>query len=195
MVLRRLCEGFDLRLLLLVRNQARYVVSMYGLHLQNGGQTGFNDYVAAFPYAHLDWLRVANTLAEFVGTDAVTVMPFEKELYPASGSSNGNFLEAFQNAMAISRPVKLETLPLVNPSLVPKYHATKLRANQGDDAEGAAATIPEGDAAYYSASKESPLSPEQAKAIMARYADTNRELFARYMPDFDATAYQPGGLT
>tara|TARA_R110001592_G_scaffold161973_1_gene394884 strand:+ start:30713 stop:31606 length:894 start_codon:yes stop_codon:yes gene_type:complete len=188
--LNRLLEGLQPRIILLVRNQAQYVVSMYGLHLQNGGQMEFDDYVAAFPYAHLDWLKVADAYATAFGLDAVSVFPFEKDTYSGLDSSEpANFLEAIQRTMAIAQPIRLEDQLLVNPSLVPKYHQAQLTINRGADAT--TVDIPKTEAAYHNATRETPLTPHQVNAILARYSDSNRELFARFMPGFDSTIYQP----
>ena len=192
----KLFEGFRPRLLLLVRNQARYLVSLYGLHLQNGGQMDFVDYVDGYPLARLDWLAVAEAAADAVGEENLTVLPFEREVYAASEFPAGDFLAALQHVMGVADPVDLGDLPLVNPSLSPKYYAAQLAINHAGDcaaAEGDAA-IPDGDQAYLWEESESPLTPDRAARVLDSVTQSNAGLFARFMPDFDPAFYHPGAL-
>lgn len=193
--LARLLDGFDTRIILLVRHQARYVVSMYGLHLQNGGTMDFADYVAAFPLDRLNWLAVAETYAAAFGDDAVTVIPFDKELHPASDGAPNDFLDAFQRTMNVSAPVPLDGMPLVNPSLRPEFFDAQLRLNRGETPSQSVDAIPEGEAAHFNATGKSPMTAAQADAIMTTLSDSNRSLFARFLPDHDVKAYLPSGLT
>tara|TARA_B100000965_G_scaffold187258_1_gene156279 strand:+ start:27204 stop:28106 length:903 start_codon:yes stop_codon:yes gene_type:complete len=192
--LTRLLNGFDVRIILLVRHQARYVVSMYGLHLQNGGTTDFATYVADFPVHRLNWLAVAEAFASAFGEDAVTVIPFDRELHPAKEGAPKDFMEAFQRSMNVSAPIPLSDMPLVNPSLRPEFFDAQLRLNRGEASSLEEGAVPEGEAAHFNATGKSPMTETQSTAIMASMSDSNRELFARFMPQYDAGLYQPGGI-
>lgn len=193
----RLFDGFRPHVCLVVRNQASYIVSLYGLHLQNGGTMDFDSYIAAYPMKHLDWLTVAEAYADSVGMDNLTVLPFEKAAYATPGAIASDFLEAMQLAMGVKKTVALGSLPLVNPSLAPRYFPAKLAMNRATDPAAAAAAkaaIPEGNEAYLRRSAESPLSDEKTAEILDTFSAANEELFARFMPHLDGAFYQPGNL-
>jgi len=191
----RLLEGFQARVILIVRNQVSYIESCYGLHIQNGGKLDFETYFRDFPLENLDWLDVADTFAQVFGEQQVSVFPFEPRCYDAEDVPYANFMDAICKAMGIEQPVDMERLPLANPSLDPKLLPAQLEINRTFEPETAseirkilcrAVPKPRG-------ASPSLLRGEEIESVRRRYAETNNLMFDRYMPQFDRTPYMPAG--
>lgn len=192
--LANLLDGFQTRALLLVRKQPGFIVSMYALHLQNGGTLDFDAYLESFPVERLDWLAVAEVFADTIGEENLTVIPFEKALHPGNGSAATNFLDAVQESLGVTGPVRLEDLPLVNPSLAPRYFPAKLAENRAtaNGRQPKQSEIPETVAAFEKSTGDKVIADDKAEEILTRFSNSNRQLFSRFMPGYDASFYQPG---
>jgi hypothetical protein len=188
----RLLEGFDTRIILVVRRQANFLVSLYSLHLQNTGTLEFGEFVDRLPPESLDWLRIADAYAEVFGPDKVVVVPLERSMYP-DGEGYSDFFAKIQGTMELGNPVELSEIPVMNASLNPILFAAQMWINR-------TITPPEGAKLIHNilvenlpkdVSGSSPLSAESTQQLQARYADSNQELFSRYLPGFDPAPYMP----
>lgn len=185
-------EGFQPRILLLVRNQVSIVESYYGLHLQSGGTLSFQDFYAQFPLRNLNWLAVAEAFAKEVGEENLTVLPFERGAY-GDDVPYGDFIEAFFRIMEVDDPMCLADLPVANQSLDPQLFPAQARLNRELDPESAKTafmilleTYPR-----QKGGAKNMLTDAQKQALRERFQPTNETLFRRFMPDFDGTSYLP----
>ena len=183
----RLFEGFDVRVILVVRQQATYLMSRYGLHLQNGGRSGLIEYIDCYDTSRLDWLKIANRFADVFGESNIRVVPFEGSLYDDVEATD--FLDYLQTEMQVADKIGLASLPLVNPSVPPEYFETQLRVNRGE-------LLPEAmpDAMTQRQQRQrdfrfSAAVTDRLMRIQESFAESNAELFRRYMPEFNASHY------
>jgi len=71
-------EGFDLRLLLVVRRQDTLIESCYLQQVKEMRALSFADFAAAIDPGRLSWLPVAARLRECCGADRLSLVPFER---------------------------------------------------------------------------------------------------------------------
>lgn len=125
-----LLDGFDVRILFLVRDQASFVRSLYALHLQNGGTQGFPEFVDGIPLSALDWLEIARAYQGAFGRLGVQVIPYNAECYCLGTPPYPGFLSAMQSAMGVSVPVEVPRNHLFNPSIKADLLPLQLAANR-----------------------------------------------------------------
>lgn len=216
-----LLDGFDVRVLLLVRDQASFVRSLYALHLQNGGTQGFSEFVGGIPLSALDWLDIARTYQDSFGQEAVRVIPYNAECYQLGMPPYPGFLSAVQGAMGILDPVEVPRNHLFNPSIKNDLLPLQLAANRAlvpTLANDVSALLRSGvtepvrviqsvrqnrgreDAASVRAAlavkvvkqaieEATPFSAEEQRAYLANFNAGNRDMFAQFMADYDASAF------
>lgn len=192
--LARLMIGTDPSLIMLVRNQPDYIVSLYGLHLQSGGSKEFPAFVNDLKLGALDWFAVAEAYAGVFGRDRIKVFPLEAECYAGGQAPYGDFIAAVQGVMGISRPLPLAEVKVYNPSLPTLMMPVQQQINAVVDPATARriADIIRSSLKPGMVAKAYLLAPEQANHVRTAFARSNRALFEAYMPDFDATPYLPG---
>ncbi|WP_141703356.1 hypothetical protein, partial [Methylobrevis pamukkalensis] len=69
--------GGDYRVILYTREQSSYVESVYVQLIQLGSTMTFPEFWENWKRVNLSWSSVAERLVEFLGPDAVTVIPYE----------------------------------------------------------------------------------------------------------------------
>lgn len=216
-----LLEGFDVRILLLVRDQASFVRSLYALHLQNGGTQGFAEFVGGIPLSALDWLDIARTYQGAFGQGNVHVIPYNAECYRLGSPPYPGFLSALQGAMGISDPVEVPRNHLFNPSiktnLLPLQLAANkvlapplarevssllrsgvtepvrviqsVRQNRGREEAASVRAALAVEPVKQATEEAMPFSAEEQRAYLANFNAGNRDLFAQFMADYDASAF------
>lgn len=192
--LARLLIGTAPTLIMLVRNQPDYIVSLYGLHLQGGGSKEFPAFVNDLKLGALDWFAVAEAYAEVFGRDKVKVFPLETECYAGGRAPYGDFIAAVQGVMGISRPLPLAEVKVYNPSLPTLMMPVQQQINAIVDQETARriADIIRSSLKPGMVAKAYLLAPDQENQVRTAFARSNRALFEAYMPEFDPGPYLPG---
>ena len=216
-----LLVGFDARILMLVRDQASFVRSLYALHLQNGGQLGFAEFVKGIPQSALDWHSLVGYFVDAFGAGAVQVVPYNAECFQAQTSPYPGFVSALQGLMGVAEPTEVPRNHLYNPSIKTPFLPMQLSANRTVPSEIAGAvsdllrsgvTEPVAimrdirgrwgrEAAAelrqafntgmvaQAANDAAGFDDTAATAFLARYADSNRAMFAAFMPDYDPAPF------
>ena len=188
----RFLEGFQPRVILVVRNQVSIVESYYGLHIQNGGTMPFLDYFSQFPVENLDWLPIADAFAAAVGEENLSVVPFDRATYGEAAPYN-DFFDALFEIMEVEDRVSLADMPVANQSLDPDLFPAQIRANRELDPESAKKVFM---ILYETFPKPlgktmNLLTEDQKKSLRHRFQQSNETLFRRFMPSFDGTSYLP----
>ena len=191
--LARLLEQFDLTLIILVRNQVAYIQSLYGLHLQSGGTAEFPAFVNSLPLGALDWHAVAQAYANVFGRDRIVVLPFEREIHAAADTPHADFLEAFQGALGVKRPLASAEITSFNPGLPVVMMPVQQQINETIDRDSAIAVA---DIIRSSLTKRAVIdatlfSPDQANQVRSAFARSNQALFETFMPAYDPAPYLP----
>ncbi|MEK9671617.1 MAG: hypothetical protein VW268_03820 [Rhodospirillaceae bacterium] len=219
--LARLLDGFEARIILIVRDQASFIRSLYALHLQNLGAKDRDAFVADIPEDALDWRRLAMLYADVFGHDRVVVLPYNAGCYGADAPFE-DFMPAMQTSVGIPFPVPVPRTQLYNPSLMGEYFDVQRAANQAlpiDIATELSQLLraarekakPEavirvfrdkygtdvGDALreiYAAASfdRDGGFTEDAQRANLARFGAANRALFRDFMPDFDPAPFLAG---
>ena len=186
----KLFEGFKPLVLMMVRNQVSYVESYYGLHVQKGGTKSFDDYYADFPLDRFDWLPVADAYAQVFGEENVKVFPLERKLYGGPGLPYDDFIHALSATMGVEENINGDDLAMFNPSLDGRLLPAQVEINRAFGAEIAKGVL---DILIAHVPKErgatlNLLTVEQGQAIREKFADSNKELFRRFMRTLRWTA-------
>lgn len=187
----KLFEGFSPTVLMIVRNQVSYVESFYGLHVQNGGTKDFDTYFADFPLDRFDWLPVADAYADAFGTENVKIFPLEEKLY--ADAPYADFIQALLAAMSADEGITSECLTLFNSSMNAQLLPAQVEINRTFDAETAksVAQILADKIPKERGKSQNLLGPDAAQSVREKFADSNKELFQRYMPGFAMDGYLP----
>ncbi len=194
--LKRLTEGFDLRLFLVVRRQDTFIESSYNQVVKRGTTEEFAPWFNALPHANYAWDRIADTYADAFGRDKLTVVPYERALYAANPGGPDNLLQAMADWLGFP-PMSFDPsqVPVVNPSLPLGLLPAQRRINATIDGE-AAARVANILAEMYAKAPGDPLglfSDDQRQRVLDNFADANRRLFETYMPDFAVDSYLERG--
>ena len=187
----KLFDGFQTTVLMMVRNQVSYVESLYGLHVQNSGTKEFDDYYAAFPIDAFDWLPVADAYAQVFGEDNIKVFPLERQAYAAEEQPLDDFVHGLLNAMGVDEKISGADLSVFNPSLDARLLPAQVEINRTFPPEIAREVqkILSIKAPKERGAAQNLLTHDQAQAIREKFAASNRELFARFMPRFSPVGY------
>jgi glycosyltransferase involved in cell wall biosynthesis/tetratricopeptide (TPR) repeat protein len=175
------------RVVLYVRSQPSYLESLYLQMVHVGRELDFDAFIQAFD-GKVSWLSVAETIAEKVGPENLTVIPFES----LKLSDATRFYQRFLRVCGV---------PDVDDGFVISEAETRSRgANRSfsgvavDMALRCYPLLDEKDRVKFrkylqenfsvaTHPKAKLLSDAQTRAIMASYAKENAELFERFMPD------------
>ncbi len=188
-----LTEGFDTRLIIVLRRQDTFVESLYNQVIKRGETRDFATFVDELPLDNYHWDRVVDTFADRFGRDAVTVIPFEKAVVASAGRTN--FVEGVFWALGVPATVDLTNVPAANPSLSPRVLEIERLANRlltREEAHALASwlskTIPK--------RPDDPhglLTDDARAALLARYRESNARLFFEFLPDHDPAYYLEAG--
>lgn len=123
-----LSEGYDPKIIILVRRQDTYIESLYNQCVKRYETRDFQTFVDDFPLENWHWFDNIETFRHFFGRDNVTVIPFEQKVYDGSGRSG--FLDAVLMATGVTTRLAFKDLPRVNASLAPRTMEVMRVANQ-----------------------------------------------------------------
>ncbi|HEX9702354.1 MAG TPA: hypothetical protein VGA19_05840 [Rhodospirillales bacterium] len=184
-----LADGFDTRIVIVLRRQDTFIESLYNQLLKHGETRDFRDFVGDLPLDNYQWDRVVDTYAGHFGADRVTVVPFEGRVLAGVGCEN--FIEGVFKAIDLPMKVDISALPIKNPSLPPRALEIQRLANRLlplAEAETLAKhfvdTMPKNPGEKYEL-----FDPDRRAELLAGYRDSNRRLFSAYLPACDAAYY------
>jgi len=182
-------KGFDARIVILVRRQDTYIESLYNQLIKRGELRDFPTFLKEMPLDNLDWAAVADVYAGHFGRQNVTVLPFERKVLNTGGTDD--FINAVLAAIGVTRKLKVEGLPTVNPSLAPRVIEVQRLANRllpeiesHSLANWFEQNIPK--------SPDDPhtlMSAKDRKRLLKTFAASNRRLFEEYMEPYDPADY------
>ena len=75
-----LAEGFDVRIIIVLRRQDSFLESLYNHRLTRREKRTFSDFLNEFPLANLHWADVIDTYKAHFGDANVICVPFEKHV-------------------------------------------------------------------------------------------------------------------
>ncbi len=187
--LQKLLEGFDVRPLIVFRRQDTFIESLYNQLLKRGETREFSKFLEDLPLENYRWDRVADIFAERFGKGHVSVIPFEKGITATGGYDN--YLNAIFGVLEMPVNVDMATVPVMNPSLAPRALEVQRQANMsltGDEAHNLANWL-ELNVPKRPSDSHVLLNGTQRMRILDFYADSNRRLFAEYMPKYAVAGY------
>ena len=189
----KLFDGFQTTVLMMVRNQVSYIESLYGLHVQTGGTKNFDSYYADFPLDDFDWLPVVDAYAEVFGQENIKVFPLERQAYAAEDQPLDDFVHGLLDAMDVDEKINGADLSVFNSSLDARLLPAQVEINRTFPPEIAKEVqkILSIKAPKERGAAQNLLTEDQAQAIREKFAASNRELFARFMPGFSPVGYLP----
>ena len=129
--LKAMFDGLNVTVMLVVRDQVSFLRSLYALHLQNGGTSGFQDLADAIPDRALNWCALADIYAEVFGREGICVVPYNAEAYAGGDPQVTGFLAAMQSVMGIEAPQDVPRNHLYNPGIKTADLPLQLAANRG----------------------------------------------------------------
>ena len=183
-----LTEGFDTRIIIVLRRQDTYLESYYNQKIKRGETRTFDDFLDEVPLENLEWDFVVDTYANRFGKDKVTVVPFERNVLQTGDI--GHIIEGITAAIGI--PDKFEEEPpRVNPSFAPSVLERQRQANINLSEEDAWQHT-EWLAATYPKELHEPhnlMSEDDRHRLIEFYRKSNARLVDKYMQGFDGEYY------
>ena len=188
--LKELTRSYEVHPIIVVRHQSGFIQSLYNQLVKRGETREFPAFLSDLPMERYDWNIVCELYVEAFGRENLTVIPFEKGCYGTAPTNN--FLEGLIAATGIEgMKVDMSTLPILNPSLVPRAIEVQRTANlhlQENEARWLAEVF-EQNLPKLPGEKHILFNDELKSETFARYRDANQKLFETYMPDFDGSSY------
>jgi hypothetical protein len=184
---------FDIKIIAFVRRQDHFAESFYAHSVRRGYTEDFDTFIANFPCGHMKWDRLIAFFADTFGTEDICVLPFEKPLLEKN--LNQNMADSFMKACGIQSNINYGVLPVTNPSMAPFAIPIALHANrtleyfqsyQVNNALANGCAKPPGTAFDI-------FSDEKRLQFLDTYADSNKTLFEKYMPQFPVDSYSTTG--
>lgn len=80
-ILKKLLSPFGdtIRIIIYLRRQDSYLVSLYSEFVKSGGRKSFQEWLASFNYINLNWNEVTEVWSTVFGKENITIRPFEKK--------------------------------------------------------------------------------------------------------------------
>ncbi len=189
-----LSQGFDLKIVAIIRRQDTYIESLYNQCLKRYDKRDFATFVDETPAENLDWKSILDTYAGLVGAENITVVPFERPI--CNSGNRKDFIDAVLKAIGIMPNIEIGGLPIANPSLAPRVSEIQLLANRMLS-ELEAHNLANWFMDHIHKQPDEPhelFNDTERRAYLNRYAASNRALVETYMPDFKAAGdYYTGG--
>lgn len=189
-----LAQGFNIKIIIVVRRQDTFIESLYNQLLKRGEQRAFSEFLEQFPRENHFWNKVADSYAEIFGHENIHIIPFEKQVIETSGLDD--FFTGICRALGIQQSLNFSQLPTINPSLAPKVLELQQHANKiltKNEAHALSDWLEQNIAKHHSA-PHNLLSEEQRKEMIDYYAENNRILFEKYIPDCSPNYYVTGSI-
>jgi len=184
-----LTEGFDTKIVILVRRQDTYFESLYNMQIKRWEQRDFSTFLDDVPLKNFDWAAIADVYAGRFGRDNVTVLPFEKAVLKSGGFDD--FVAAVLATIGVQQKVRLTNVPTVNPSLAPRAVEVQRVANKVLSQREAHLLASWFEQAIPKSphSDHSLISDAERKRVLAYFRDANERLCREYLQPFDAGYY------
>jgi len=164
-----------------VRRQDTYLESIYNQDVKRGETREFEEYVSGCMLDNLDWLDVADNYAEF----DLTIRPFEKHVLKTGGYKD--FIDALYRWLG--EKVEVEHLPVINPSLRADALELMRFANKNlDKSDTYDLSIWLEQHCGKKPSDKVRLFKDRSP-ILGKFAESNKKLFKKYMPEFNGSYY------
>lgn len=173
-------RDFDVRVLMFVRRQDSYIEAIYGQDVKRQETRGFEQYVAEMLLDNLHW----DAIAEVYGAFDLTVLPWETEVIKTGGYRD--FVDGLFQWLGAK--VEVENLPVINPSLTRAGLDIQMLANRTLDKQ-IAYDLSQWLERRCGKKPGERLGLLDGRDVMPQYRDSNRRLFARWMPMFNGTYY------
>ncbi len=188
-LIRHLTEGFDVKIVILVRRQDTFLESLYNQLIKRWETRAFSEFLGAIELDNLDWAAVADTYATAFGRDNVTVLPFERPVLQTG--DDASFFEAVLRVIGINAKINFENVPTINPSLSTRALEIQRLANQlltRDEAHGLAnwfeANVPKAPGDPHSIMDEA-----DRTRLLQRFQSSNKRLCETYLEGYDTGYY------
>lgn len=189
-----LSDGFDTKIVMLVRRQDTYMESRYNQLIKRQELRDFPTFLDELPLKNFDWADIADTYAEHFGKDNVTVLPFERQVLNSANIES--FLDAVLLTIGVTQKINFENVPTINPSLAPRVIEVQRLANK---------LLPEIEAHNLANWFENtiPKLPDDPHTLMTKedrsrildfFREPNRRLCAEYLPAYDDAYYLGEGV-
>ena len=184
-----LTEGFDTKIVILVRRQDTYIESLYNQLIKRQELRDFSTFLDEIPLKNFDWTDAADTYTDYFGRDNVTVLPFERQVLNSANIES--FVEAVLVTIGVTQKIVLENVPTINPSLAPRVIEVQRLANK---------LLPEIEAHSLANWFENtiPKLPDDPHALMTKedrvrildfFRKSNRRLCVEYLSAYDDAYY------
>lgn len=188
---RRLLRGFEkVHLILIVRRQDKFIESHYNQQVMRGETREFDEVLAELPLDNYCWDTIADAWTEGFGEGSLTVIPFEPSVL-ATASGPENTVSAIAQIMGMNFHFDTKDLPIVNPSLRPELLAAQREINQKFDRVTAdrISDILAKRVRKVPGAAQGLFSDQGRQHILDRYAESNKRLFEKYIPQYSADEY------
>ena len=187
--LKTLLSGFEVRPLIVLRRQDTFIESLYNQLLKRGETREFSRFLDELPLDNYRWDRVVDTFAENFGKNSLSVVPFERKVTASAGFDN--YLNAIFGALEMPINVDMASVPVMNPSISPRALEVQRLANRlltPEEAHGLADWL-ESNVPKRPSDGHALMSDGQRADLIAYFTESNRRLFATYMPAYAVEGY------
>jgi len=186
-------QPVNIGVVMYVRRQDTYVESFYSHIVKRGYKEPFDVFFEFIKRLDLSWCRLADSLQEVPGISEVKVIPYDGDLLQVHREMN--FYEAFFDALGHRLQIGVDfddRKNLKNPTLAPDLLEVASFINKSLPPQRAkevnevlAESFPKSLSGTHSL-----LSSAQRSEFLARYAESNRQLFLKYIPWAPMEAYE-----
>lgn len=193
--LKHIVDGFEPHLIVLVRRQDGFIESMYNQMVKRGEMRPFKRYFATLPLENYEWDQVLDSFAAEFGADRIRVVPFDRQVRPRPAGRPNDVLNAIAEWIGLPAKFAFDKVPVMNPSLPLRFFPVQIAANRHLELEEAAAIADIMSQRFPKKPSESLglFSKIERKKLLARFRDSNKRLFARYLKDYDSAWFLANG--
>ncbi len=187
-------RGYQVRIIVYLRRQDQFLSSLWAQKLRYPPELGveytWEDMLAqADDKVRLDYHAALEEIAGYFGRENITVRIYDRQRFP-----QGNIIADFLELLGLPIDEKLDALKSSNPSLYGNAMEIvrlidalpRIRPEQQRAAVSAAIACC---AAEGGAKRPTMFSPDECRAFLARYAESNRLLARDYFGDEDARLF------
>lgn len=189
---KKLLEGFDeIKIILVVRRQDKFIESHYNQQVKRGETRPFAEVFKDLPLDNYCWDVIADAWEEGFGEGNITLLPFETSVLATAPGGPQNTVAAICNLMGAHIAVETRHLPIVNPSLRPDLLPAMCEINSKLDRKSAdmVADIFARNVRKVPGAAQGLFSKEDRQALLDRYAESNKRLFSKYIPQCSVGEY------
>jgi hypothetical protein len=180
--LRRITDGYDIRLVACVRRQDDFVQSWYHQRIKMGGCETFEEFKKAVGLQTIEWDKLMGHFEQRFGADRLRVLIFEK-----LKSSGGDLLHTCFSGLGHPFEIKVRPFRRYNPSYSEKaLHLALLCYPQLDQTERKKLRFALFDAfPRQRGEKFTQFTEDERRSFMTAHRDSNRRFFEKYAGSAD----------